>query len=155
MNDLGRSLEGLRVAVQGFGNVGSNAALLLEEQGCKVFAVADVFGGILGRRGEPLPMRALAEHVRKTGSVIAFPGSEPISNEDLLELECDLLVPAALECVLHQENAPRVKAKLIAEAANLPTCVTVNRTALIAGNRLATIEMTTTRAAQARMPLIV
>jgi glutamate dehydrogenase (NAD(P)+) len=121
MNDLGRSLEGLRVAVQGFGNVGSNAALLLEEQGCEIFAVADVFGGIISPNGGPLPMRALAEHVKKAGSVVGFSGGEPLSNEDLLTLDCDVLIPAALECVLHQENAPRVKAKIIAEAANLPT----------------------------------
>ncbi len=121
MNDLGRSLEGLRVVVQGFGNVGSNAALLLEEQGCEIFAVADVYGGIISPHGGPLPMQALAAHVKKTGSVAGFPGSDSLNHEDLLTLECDLLIPAALECVLHQENGARVMAKVIAEAANLPT----------------------------------
>ena len=121
MRDTGRPLKGLRVVVQGFGNVGSNAALLLEEQGCEIYAVTDVFGGIISANGKPLPMRDLVAHVKKTGSVIMFPGAEPIDNHDLLLLDCDVLVPAALECVLNQDNAGRVKAKVIAEAANLPT----------------------------------
>jgi glutamate dehydrogenase/leucine dehydrogenase len=66
-------------------------------------------------------MKQVIEHVAKTGSVIEFPGSEPISNDDLLLLDCDVLIPAALECALHANNAPRVRAKIIAEAANLPT----------------------------------
>ena len=121
LNDIRRSPRGLRVAVQGFGNVGSNAAVLLEEQGCDVFAVSDMYGAISGRNGKALPMRKVAEHVVKTGSVIEFPGSEPLTNEDLLLLDCDILIPAALECVLHGKNAPKVRARLIAEAANLPT----------------------------------
>ncbi len=121
MRDIGRPMKGLRVVVQGFGNVGSNAALLLEEQGCEIYAVADVFGGIISANGKPLSMRDLVAHVKKTGSVIMFPGAEPIDNQDLLLLDCDVLVPAALECVLNQDNAGRVKAKVVAEAANLPT----------------------------------
>lgn len=121
LNDIRRSPRGLRVAVQGFGNVGSNAAVLLEEQGCEVFAVSDMYGAISGRNGKALPMREVAEHVVKTGSVIEFPGSEPLTNEDLLLLDCDILIPAALECVLYGKNAPKVRARLIAEAANLPT----------------------------------
>ncbi len=118
---LGRSLSGLKVAIQGFGNVGSNAALLLAEQGCEIFAVSDVFGGIVSRDGKGLSIPDLVEHVRKTGSVVRFPSTEPIDNRDLLLLPCDVLIPAALECVLHQHNAPRVKARVVAEAANLPT----------------------------------
>ncbi len=121
MNEIGRPMKGLRVVVQGFGNVGSNAALLLEQQGCEIFAVADVYGGIISSNGKPLPMRAVAEHARKTGSVIMFPGADAIDNDDLLLLDCDVLIPAALECVLHGQNAPQVKARVIAEAANLPT----------------------------------
>lgn len=121
MGDIRRPMQGLRVVIQGFGNVGSNAALLLEEQGCEIFAVADVYGGIISARGKPLSMVDLVAHVKKTGSVIQFPGTEPIDNDDLLLLDCDVLVPAALECVLHEGNAARVKAKVIAEAANLPT----------------------------------
>jgi glutamate dehydrogenase/leucine dehydrogenase len=118
--DIRRSLRGQRVAIQGFGNVGSFAGLLMEDQGCEVFAVSDLYGGITARNGSALPMKALMERVAKTGSVIEFPDSEPTSNEDLLLLDCDILVPAALECVLHSGNAAKVKAKIVAEAANLP-----------------------------------
>jgi len=121
LQDINRSTLGLKIAVQGFGNVGSHAALLLEEQGCHVFAVSDVYGGIVHKNREPLPIRDVMEHVRKTGSVIEFPGTEPITNDDLLELDCDVLIPAALECVLTKVNAPRLKARIVAEAANLPT----------------------------------
>ncbi|HEY7680592.1 MAG TPA: Glu/Leu/Phe/Val dehydrogenase dimerization domain-containing protein [Terriglobia bacterium] len=121
MKGLGRSLKGLRVVIQGFGNVGSNAALLLAEEGCEVFAVGDIFGGVIGRNGKALPIPELAEHVRRTGSVINFPGTEPIDNEDLLLLDCDVLIPAAMEGVLRADNAHRVKARVIVEAANLPT----------------------------------
>ena len=121
MRDIGRPMKGLRVVVQGFGNVGSNAALLLEEQGCEIFAVGDVYGGIINSNRKPLSMKDLAAHVKKTGSVIAFPNANSIDNQDLLLLDCDVLIPAALECVLNHDNAQRVKAKVIAEAANLPT----------------------------------
>ena len=121
LKDLGRSMKGLRVVIQGFGNVGSNAALLLAEQGCEVIAVSDVRGGVAGKNGIGLRVADLVSHVRQTGSVVEFPGTESISNEDLLQLECDVLIPAALECVLHKDNAGKVKAKVIAEAANLPT----------------------------------
>jgi glutamate dehydrogenase (NAD(P)+) len=121
LKDLGKPLTGQRVVIQGFGNVGSNAALLLAEQGADIIAVSDVYGGIVSKNQKGLPVRDLVEHVKKTGSVGKFPGSEPASNEDLLTLECDVLIPAALECVLHKDNAAKVKAKIIAEAANLPT----------------------------------
>ncbi len=121
LNDIRRSPKGLKVAIQGFGNVGSFAGLLLEEQGCHIFAVSDVYGGIISRDRKPLPMKEVMEHVAKTGSVIEFPGTDSISNDELLLLDCDILIPAALECVLHGGNAPQVKARIIAEAANLPT----------------------------------
>jgi glutamate dehydrogenase (NAD(P)+) len=121
LHDIRRSPNRLKIAIQGFGNVGSFAGLLLEEQGCDVFAVSDVYGGITGKNQKALPMKDVMEHVAKTGSVIEFPGSEPIGNDDLLLLDCDILIPAALECVLHVNNAPKVRAKIIAEAANLPT----------------------------------
>jgi glutamate dehydrogenase (NAD(P)+) len=121
LSDIRRSPRGQRVAIQGFGNVGSHAGLLLEEQGCEVFTVSDVYGGIIGRRGKALPIKDVMEHVAKTGSVIEFPESEPISNDDLLLLDCDILIPAALECVLNGSNATKLHAKIIAEAANLPT----------------------------------
>jgi glutamate dehydrogenase (NAD(P)+) len=117
--DLGLDLSELRVAVQGFGNVGSNAALLIEELGCKIVAVSDVRGGVYKAGG--MPVRDLIAHLKKTGSVVGFPGGETISNQDVLECNCDVLVPAALECVIHSGNAARIKAKLIVEGANLPT----------------------------------
>ena len=117
--DMGLELSKLRVAVQGFGNVGSNAALLIEQLGCKIVGLSDVKGGIYSARG--LFVTDVLAHVKNTGSVVGFPGAESLSNEDLLECDCDVLVPAALECVLHAGNAARVKAKLIVEGANLPT----------------------------------
>ena len=119
--DLGQPLKGKKVVIQGFGNVGSNAALILAEKGCDIIAVSDVHGGIHDKNDKGLPVAELIQHVRETRSVVNFPGSEPVSNEDLLELECDILIPAALEGVLHLGNAKKVKAKVIAEAANLPT----------------------------------
>jgi glutamate dehydrogenase/leucine dehydrogenase len=80
-----------------------------------------MYGGIISTSGNRLPMEELAAHVLKTGSVIEFPGTESITNDDLLLLPCDILIPAALECVLHGDNASRIQAKVVAEAANLPT----------------------------------
>ena len=121
MRELGVSLEGLRVVIQGFGNVGSNIALFLVDQGADVVAVGDIFGAIAGRDGRGLPVRELSEHVKHTGSVVGFADAEPIDSEQLLLLECDVLIPAAAECVLNGENAEKIRAKVIAEGANLPT----------------------------------
>jgi glutamate dehydrogenase (NAD(P)+) len=121
LKDLGKPVKGQKVVIQGFGNVGSNAALLLAAEGAEIIAVSDVRGGIASRNRQGLPVRDVRDHLKKTGSVVGFPGTEAVSNEDLLLLECDVLIPAALECVLHKDNAARVKAKIIAEAANLPT----------------------------------
>ena len=118
-SDLGMGLKGLRIAVQGFGNVGANAVALIAALGCKIVAVSDVRGGIYAARGiNPQDLRA---HVAAAGSVAGFAGADRISNEELLQCDCDVLVPAALECVLHSGNAGRVRAKLIVEGANLPT----------------------------------
>ena len=106
-------------AVQGFGNAGSIAAELLHELGLKVIAVSDSTGGILNARGLDIPK--VVAYKNKTGSVAGFPGSKPISSDDVLELECDVLVPAALENQITLTNAHRVKAKIVAEAANGPT----------------------------------
>jgi glutamate dehydrogenase (NAD(P)+) len=119
MQDAGIPLKGARVAVQGFGNVGSNAARFFAEGGARIIAVSDVFGGVF--KAEGLDLRALFDYARTKRTVKDFPGSESISNEDLLTLDCEVLVPAALECVLTKENAGRVRAKLVAEGANLPT----------------------------------
>jgi len=116
--DYGIELAGATVAVQGFGNVGSWFARLAPELGCRVVAVSDVRGGVLRRDG--LDVAALLEHERQTGSVVDAADTEPISNEDLLELDVDVLVPAALDRVIHSGNADRVRARIVVEAANHP-----------------------------------
>lgn len=121
MDSIGRSLNGLRVAIQGFGNVGMHAALHLAERGCDIVAVADVMGGIAGRDNRPLPIPELVDHVQTTGSVVGFPGSKSITNEELIAMPCDVLIPAALEGVLHEGTADAVRAGLVVEAANMPT----------------------------------
>jgi len=115
---LGINMEGATVAVQGFGNVGSVAADLLYDDGCKIIAVSDVRGGIYNRNG--IDIKKLLPYVKKNRSVVKFPGTKSISNQELLELECDILVPAALENQITEENAPKVKAKILAEGANGP-----------------------------------
>lgn len=122
---LGWSLEGIPTAIQGFGNVGSVSAMLLHDLGCKIIAVSDVFGGIYNPRG--IDPRQVMEQVKKTKSVVNFPGTEPITNEELLETQCDILVPAALENQLTSENAPKVRAKMVCEAANGPTTPEADR----------------------------
>jgi glutamate dehydrogenase (NAD(P)+) len=112
-------LKGSRMAVQGFGNAGSIAARLVGEDGARVIAVSDSGGGIHNPKG--LDIKAVQAHKDATGSLRGFREAEPISNEKLLELECDVLVPAALENQITQENAPRIRAKIVAEAANGPT----------------------------------
>ena len=111
-------LKGARVVVQGFGNAGSIAALLLDSHQALVVAVNDSRGGVFNKDGLDIPKLML--HKERTGSVVGFPGSEPISSEDLLALECNILIPAALENALDGENSRRVRAKVLAEAANGP-----------------------------------
>ena len=111
-------LAGTRVAVQGFGNVGSWAARLLHENGCRVVAVSDVKGGVYRPGGLDIPK--LLEYDKANQTVVGFPGGDSITNAELLELECDLLVPAAIDKVITAKNSPQVKAKVILEAANHP-----------------------------------
>ena len=106
-------------AIQGFGNAGSIAAELLHRIGTKVLAVSDSNGGILDRKGLDIPN--VVAHKAKTGSVAGFPGAKPIAGEEVLELDCDVLIPAALENQITLANADRVKARIVAEAANGPT----------------------------------
>ena len=113
---LGMSLQGARVVIQGFGNVGSVAAVLLSKLGCKIIAASDTRGGVVHTGG----LDRLVEHKNKTGSVLGFPGAETISNADLLELPCDILVPSALEGQINEDNAPRLRTRLIVEGANGP-----------------------------------
>jgi glutamate dehydrogenase (NAD(P)+) len=107
------------VVVQGFGNAGQYSAQFLEEQGAKVIAVSDSNGGVSNKDG--IQVGALRKHKEKKGSVVGFPGTRPISNEDLVEMECTILVPAALENQITSKNAGKIKAKIVAEAANGPT----------------------------------
>lgn len=114
-----------RAVVQGFGNGGSTAAKLLGPLGPKVVAVSDSRGGIYNPKG--LDIRAVIEHKRLTSSVLEFPDAENVTNEEMLELDCDILIPAALEGQLTDENAPRIQARLIAEVANGPTTPEADR----------------------------
>lgn len=107
------------VAIQGFGNAGSIAAELLYKLGMTVIAVSDSKGGILNPKGLDVPK--VIEHKKKTGSVTKFPGTKAISSTDVLELQCDVLVPAALENQITLANAHSIKARIVAEAANGPT----------------------------------
>ncbi|MCD6208865.1 MAG: Glu/Leu/Phe/Val dehydrogenase [Thermoproteales archaeon] len=109
----------ITVAVQGFGNVGYYAAYFSHQWGYKVVAVSDSKGGIYNPDG--LNPEAVMEHKRKTGSVVGYPGAKTISNEELLELDVTILVPAAIEGVITEKNADKIKAKVISEGANGPT----------------------------------
>ncbi|NIN72275.1 MAG: glutamate dehydrogenase [Gemmatimonadetes bacterium] len=113
------SVKGATVVVQGYGNAGAIAAQLYAEQGAKIIAVSDSRGGIHNPEGLD-PDKVLA-HKKKTGSVVGYPGTKEVSNEEILTIPCDILIPAALENVIRGDNAAEVQAKVIAEAANGPT----------------------------------
>jgi glutamate dehydrogenase (NAD(P)+) len=113
------SLNGATVVVQGYGNAGAIAARLYHAEGAKIIAVSDSRGGIVNL--ESLDPDAVIEHKKKTGSVVGFPGTKEVSNEEILTIECDVLIPAALENVIRGDNAPEINAKVIVEAANGPT----------------------------------
>lgn len=116
---LNLDLKGASVAIQGYGNVGYYAAILIAEYGSKIVAVSDSRGGIYKPDG--FDPEKVMEHKKKTGSVVGFPGTKKITNEEILELDVDILIPAALENQILAENAPRIKAKIIGEGANGPT----------------------------------
>ena len=115
----GLRLKGASVAIQGFGNVGFHAAIAAQELGCKVIAVSDSTGGIYSDEG--LNPQSVLAHKDQTGTVQGYLGSTRITNEELLELPCDVLIPAALENQITCKNADKIKAKMVAEAANGPT----------------------------------
>jgi len=119
LQGLGIPIQGSTVAIQGFGNAGSYSALYAEEFGGKVIAASDSKGGVYCPSG--LWVKDLMKHKKETGSVVGFGGCDAISNAELLELQCDVLIPAALENVITDANADKVKAKIVAEAANGPT----------------------------------
>src|SRR5210317_462186 len=115
------SIEGARISVQGYGNAGSVAARLFHDAGGVIIAVSDSRGGISNDDG--LDPRAVLAHKKETGSVVGYPDARTISNEDVLAYDCDILIPAALECQIRTDNANNVKAKLIVEDANGPLTV--------------------------------
>jgi glutamate dehydrogenase (NAD(P)+) len=112
-------LRGARVSIQGYGNAGAVAARLFDNEGCKVVAVSDTGGGIYNETG--LDPAAVLRHKQERGSVIGFPRAQQVGVQDVLEVPCDILVPAATEGVLTAGNADRVQARIVAEAANGPT----------------------------------
>ena len=116
---LGLSRESSRVIVQGFGNVGSNAALLMAEAGYKVVGIIEVDGSLYNKNG--LDVDALSEYRQRNGTVLGFPGAEPASSADLLVTDCEILIPAATENQITSRNADRVKCGILAEGANGPT----------------------------------
>ena len=119
LKHLGMPIEGARVAVQGFGNVGGIGAQLLQELGCTIIAVSDSRGGIYNPKG--LDIGDVIRHKAETGIVAGYPGTDRITNKELLGLDCEVLVPAALENEITEENADRIKARVISEGANGPT----------------------------------
>ncbi|MBD2196175.1 MULTISPECIES: Glu/Leu/Phe/Val family dehydrogenase [Calothrix] len=124
--DRGKSLAGVRVAIQGFGNVGMAAAELLHEAGAIIIAVSTSSGGIYSETGLDIP--ALKAYTAKNHrSVLGFPQTVPISNADLLTLPCDVLIPAALENQITQENVNQIQAHIVAEAANGPVTLEANQ----------------------------
>lgn len=112
-------LKEARVAVQGYGNVGWNAAKIAYDTGCKIVAVSDSIGGIYSSKG--VNPNDVYRHKSETGSVTNYKGSENITNKELLEIDCDILIPAALENQITEANADKIKAKIVAEGANGPT----------------------------------
>jgi glutamate dehydrogenase (NAD(P)+) len=115
---LGLGIDEVTVAIQGYGKVGGHAAQLLHDAGCRVIAVSDAKGGLFSERG--LDPEAINRHNVEAGTVVGYAGADAITNEELLELECDVLVPAAVESVISVKNADAVKAKVVCEAGNGP-----------------------------------
>ncbi len=116
---LGMPREGCRVILQGFGNVGSNAALLMQEAGYRIIGLAEFDGGLYNAGG--LDIHALREYKQRHGTVLGFPGAEAADPDELLLEECEILIPAAMENVITSRNADRIRARIVAEGANGPT----------------------------------
>jgi len=116
---LGIELKKATVVVQGFGNVGYYSAYFMEKLGCRIVGVSDSRGGIYSKKG--LSVEDVSKFKEKTGSVVGYPDAEDMTNEQLLEQECDILIPAALENQITEKNANKIKARLVLEGANGPT----------------------------------
>ncbi|EYB68757.1 Glu/Leu/Phe/Val dehydrogenase [Deinococcus phoenicis] len=119
LKKLGLPLEGARIAVQGFGNVGNAAARIFHDHGAKIVAIQDVTGTVYSAAG--IDPYAAADHLAKTGKIIGLPGSEELKREEFWTVDCDVLIPAALEKQITEANAGQIKARLIVEGANGPT----------------------------------
>jgi len=116
---LDYSLNGKKIAILGFGNVGSSIAKLVYKAGCQIVAITDMFGGIYSNEGiDPFKLQ---QQVDNTGSIVGYPDTEPIDNEKLISLPVDILIPAAIEGQINKDNAENVKAKIVLEGANGPT----------------------------------
>jgi glutamate dehydrogenase (NAD(P)+) len=128
MKKLGLStgIAGKKIVVQGLGNVGSHTARICQEEGdAKIISIAEYEGSIYNPKG--IDIAKLLEHRKKTGTIMNFPGAKPLTSSlEALELDCDILIPAALENQITDQNAPRIKAKIIAEAANGPVTADAN-----------------------------
>jgi glutamate dehydrogenase (NAD(P)+) len=116
---LGMQREGCRVVLQGFGNVGSNAAKLMQDAGYRIIGLAEYDGGLYNAGG--IEIAALIEYKLRNGTVLGFPGAEAVDPDDLLLEECEILIPAAMENVITSRNADRIRARIVAEGANGPT----------------------------------
>ena len=125
MRHLGMQPEGKKIVIQGFGNVGAHAGQILHDEGCRVIAVSDVKSGIYNPSGLDIPK--LRRHLAHNPYIEGFPGGEIISNPALLELPCDVLIPAALSEQITEENAGRISCTILAEAANGPTTLEADR----------------------------
>jgi len=123
--DHNKPLNDMRCAVQGFGKVGSYAATFLHNAGCRLVAAADVFGAIASPNG--LDARQLAEYVKKTGSVVGFPGSSPLANDEFFSADAEIFIPAALENSITRRTAGLLKCRVVAEGANCPTTLEGDR----------------------------
>ena len=119
LRQLSMPVEGCRIVIQGFGNVGSNAAQLLMEAGCKITGIAEYDGGLYNPDG--LDIFALTEYRQRNGSIVGFRGADAAESADLLVADCDVLIPAARENVITSRNAGKIKAKIVCEGANGPT----------------------------------
>jgi len=121
----GISIKNSTAVVQGFGNVGSVAAQLLDQIGCKVIAVSDIYGGIYNEKG--LDIDDVIKYVKANKKVVGYPKADAIDNKKILELPCDFLIPAAIENQITLENANKIKAKIIVEGANGPTTIEADK----------------------------
>jgi glutamate dehydrogenase (NAD(P)+)/glutamate dehydrogenase (NADP+) len=126
MAERGKTLAGAKVVIQGFGNVGGAAAVLLHEVGAKVIAVSDAIGGVFDREGLDIPALK-AYSLQNHRSVVGFPGAKAVTNAELLALPCDVLIPAALENQITEDNVDEVQAEIVVEAANGPVTLVADR----------------------------